>query len=91
MSETYIPEGPEYGKLSLLYRCMGRSFNNTTQHTTAVATLHILKKKTRILQKYREPTLDLLENSRLGLIEPVQSATILTPQHHSGILLYQSP
>ena len=30
-SEPNIPEGPEYEKISTLYRCTGRSFTNSTQ------------------------------------------------------------
>ena len=31
-SEPDIPEGPDYEKLSTLYRCTGRSFPNSTRH-----------------------------------------------------------
>ena len=29
--ESNIPEGPEYEKISILYRCTGSSFANSTQ------------------------------------------------------------
>ena len=89
LSEPNIPEGPEYEKYQYYIDVREKFYQLNAAQRQLLLTLNNLEK--RILQKKREPT--IYENSRLGFIESVESATILTPPStgFSGIPLKPEP